>query len=177
MATDIAARLLDIALFAPLGPDGVARLVDVGRVEWWNEGSVLLEEGSSGPRMMVVLDGRADVARRDASGVARTIAALGPGDVVGEMALLLDAPRTATVTARTDLRAFSMDRRGFEELVEAGDPAALRFGLELARVLSARLLRLNDVVLDLLLHAEAADPMRRRLAEARDAIFGLEPGA
>ena len=99
MTTDIRETLRGTALFEPLDSDGLDRFVDVGRVEYWPEGSSIVEQGENGPRMMVILEGQGKVSRLDASGVPRRIATLGPGDVVGEIALLLDMPRTATVEA------------------------------------------------------------------------------
>lgn len=173
MTTDIRETLRGTALFEPLDSDGLDRFVDVGRVEYWPEGSSIVEQGENGPRMMVILEGQGKVSRLDANGVPRRIATLGPGDVVGEIALLLDMPRTATVEAVTDLRVFSMDRRAFQHMVDASDPAALRFGLELSRVLAHRLVQLNDVVVDLLRQDEGAEPLRQMFNEAREKIFTL----
>ena len=154
MANDIHEALSRIDLFAPLGPDGIGRFVDVGRVEYWNAGSEVFEEGQTGPRMMVILDGHAEVFRTDPNGVLRSLSQVGTGDVLGEISMLLGEPASATVKAVGELRVFSIDRRAFQGMVDAGDPAALRFGLELARLLSMRIVRLNDVVLHLLMDAE-----------------------
>lgn len=155
MSKDIRDALADIDLFAPLGPDGIDRLVEVGRVEYWNAGSNVFEEGQSGPRMMVVLKGHAEVFRTDPGGVVRSLSQVGSGDVLGEMSMLLGEPATATVRAVDELKVFSMDCKAFQQMVDRGDPAALRFGLELARSMSMRLIRLNDIVLHLLMEVEA----------------------
>ena len=68
----------------------------------------------------------------------------GSGEVIGEMSLLLDLPRTATVRACDDIRVFAMDRAAFEQLVEDGDVAALKFGMALSRVLASRVVDLNS---------------------------------
>lgn len=170
---DIRATLAATPLFSALDADGLSRLVDGGRVEYWNEGSLILEQGTVGPRMMVVLEGECEVLQRDPSGVQRNLATLGEGEVLGEIALLLDLPRTATVRAKTDMRVFTMDRATFQGMVDDGDPAALRMGLELSRVLADRLLTLNAVVVDLLMHADGAEPLRQRFTQARQEIFTL----
>lgn len=160
-------------LFCELTPDGVDRLVDVGRIEYWPEGAVLLEEGSVGPRMMLVLEGTVEVRRKDSNGVNRTLARLASGEILGEMSLLLDMPRTASVVATDDLRVFSMDRAAFSRMVDEGDPAALRFGMELARMLASRLITLNATVVDLLVAVEDSEPLQQRFGEARQQIFRL----
>jgi len=70
-------------------------------------GEVIVREGEEGDRFYVILSGRARVSRS-----GKEVAQLGPGDAFGEMALLLDVPRTATVTAavRTDLLALRKDQ-------------------------------------------------------------------
>jgi len=160
-------------LFKGVLPDGVARFAEVGRVEHWPEGSMVLEEGERGPRMMVLLEGQAEVIRADAAGVERRIAVLGPGDVLGEMSLLLDLPRTATVRATTELRVFAMNRSSFDQMVAEHDPAAMRVGLELARVLAERLMSLNERVVELLTSGPVDAALQDQFADARQQVFTL----
>ncbi len=160
-------------MFSDLTEGELSRIVEVGRVEYWQEGSLVLEEGSYGPRMMVLLNGTVEILRRDPSGVQRQITELGPGEILGEMSLLLDMPRTATVRAITELRVFAMDRAAFQQLVDSGDPAVLKFGLQLSKVMAIRLMRLNDRVVDLLMATEGAGPLREKFSQARQEIFNL----
>lgn len=160
-------------IFQGLSDAEVSRIVEVGRVEYWQENALVLEEGSYGPRMMVILEGTVEILRRDPNGVQRTITELGPGEILGEMSLLLEMPRTATVRAISELRVFAMDRAAFQELVDSGDPAILKFGLQLARVMAVRLMNLNDKVVDLLMASEGAGPLREKFSKARQEIFNL----
>lgn len=169
--TDAAETLRDIPLFAGLPEADLERIAEVGRIEYWQEGALILEEGAIGPRMMVILTGRVEVLRRDRGGVQRSIAELGEREILGEMSLLLDLPRTATVRAAADLKVFAMDRAAFLELVEAGDSACLKLGFALSRVLAGRLIKLNDRVADLLGRVEGS--ARERFFEARQDIFNL----
>ena len=71
-------------------------------------GSAVVEQGDSGSSVYVVVDGRADVV-----GDGTVIARLGPGDAFGEIAVLQDVPRTASVVAATDLQLFELRRDDF----------------------------------------------------------------
>jgi CRP-like cAMP-binding protein len=173
MSAGTVQQLAKTPMFRDLSEDEVTRIVDVGRVEYWQEGKLVLEEGSSGPRMMVLLEGTVEILRRDPTGVQRQIAELGPGEILGEMSLLLDMSRTATVRAKTALRVFAMDRAAFQDLIDAGDPAAFKFSLQLSRVMATRVIRLNDKVVKLLMATEGGEPLREQFAKARQEVFNL----
>lgn len=75
-------------------------------------GKVLITEGERGREFFVIVEGEVEVRRK-----GRKIATLGPGSFVGEMALLSKIPRTATVTAVTDLDVLVITDRAFLELL------------------------------------------------------------
>ena len=76
------------------------------------EGKVLTREGESGREFFVIIDGEVAVTK-DGSEIRR----LGPGDFFGEIALVEDTPRTATVTAAAPLRFFVLTRQSFRSLL------------------------------------------------------------
>ena len=137
----------------------LSRLVEAGRIEVWPKGSVIMEEGSSGPRLVILLEGNVTIHKRDANNRGQLIAELGPGAVLGEMSLLRDAPRSASVHAKTTLRLFAIDRRNFEEMARDGDPAALKIGLAIAKVLARRVEELNRRVMALLEANQTTAPL------------------
>ncbi|HLG09509.1 MAG TPA: cyclic nucleotide-binding domain-containing protein [Gaiellaceae bacterium] len=107
-----------VPIFAPLAAPALERLAKAlveARVEG---GAAVFEEGDQGDRFYVIADGRAAVETRD--GRIRT---LGPGDFFGEVALLRDVPRTATVRAITPLCLGALDRETFVATV-TGHPAS-----------------------------------------------------
>jgi len=85
------------------------------------DGQVLTKEGRPGREFFVLVDGTARVTREE-----RKIADLGPGDWFGEIALLTDAPRTATVTATSPVDVLVITDRSFKRVVEAMPSIALK---------------------------------------------------
>jgi CRP/FNR family cyclic AMP-dependent transcriptional regulator len=75
-------------------------------------GQVLCKEGETGREFFVIVEGEIDITSR-----GRRVAARGGGDFVGEIALLENTERTATVTAKTPLRVFVLTREDFRQLV------------------------------------------------------------
>jgi cAMP-dependent protein kinase regulator len=98
--------------FQHLEPAQLSELLDHG--EWVNLGpnEAFIIEGEPGDAFYVIGSGQVEV-RRD--GARRDV--LGPGAHVGEIALLLDVPRTATVRTITPVRVYRLDRQGFDRLL------------------------------------------------------------
>jgi CRP-like cAMP-binding protein len=94
-------------------------------------GSILIQEGKPGRECFLVVDGEADVTLR-----GQYLERVGPGDFVGEMALLDASPRSATVTAVTPMRVLVMDPGNFASLIS--QPAVSR---RIASDLAGRLRR------------------------------------
>jgi CRP-like cAMP-binding protein len=76
-------------------------------------GKAVASQGALGQEFFVIVEGTVTVAIND-----RTVARLGPGDFFGEIALLDGRPRTATVTAETDLEIEVVGHRDFVTLVQ-----------------------------------------------------------
>jgi CRP-like cAMP-binding protein/Zn-dependent protease len=106
------AELREIKTFASLNTSQLSRLLEHGRWFTAGHGERIVEQGGVGDAFFAIRSGRADVLQD-----GRTIATLGAGDHFGEVALLRDVPRTASVVATTPLRAFRLEREGFDEVV------------------------------------------------------------
>lgn len=98
--------------FARLGSAGVADLLAHGSFVNFAPGSVIIRQGDVGDAFYAIAKGQVDVIR-DGAFVRR----LGAGDYVGEVALLTDAPRNATIVAQTPVRAFRLERPGFDAVI------------------------------------------------------------
>jgi CRP-like cAMP-binding protein len=114
--------------FAGMSDVGIERVASRAAELEAAAGQVLALAGDPGTGMFVVLEGTVSV---ELPGGAR---ALGPGEVVGELALLVpEAGRVARVRAATPVRCLSLARSDFEALVESEPSFALMLLRELAR--------------------------------------------
>ncbi len=100
----------------------------------YRQGETIIREGAQGDEMYFLESGRVQVVRRQGAR-ALLLAELGAGDVVGEMALLTGKPRSATVSAVSDVDLWAMSQADFDELLAAHPNLALA----LSRLLSERL--------------------------------------
>jgi CRP-like cAMP-binding protein len=94
----------------------------------------LFREGGKGEKTYVVLEGEMDVLLGNF--VLETV---GPGALIGEMALIDDSPRTATAVARTSCRLAEIDRRRFHFLVQQTP----HFATHVMKTVADRLRRMN----------------------------------
>ncbi len=106
------AELRALPAFSHLGSRELHELLADGRWITAAPGEHLVVQGEVADGFYAIGSGQADV-REDGEIVRR----LGPGDYFGELALLRDIRRTATVTARTPLRAFRLNREGFDAVI------------------------------------------------------------
>ena len=105
--------LAGIELFSELSKQERRRvdsLMTPVRVE---EGRVLTREGAQGREFLIISEGSATVSRR-----GQDVARLGPGDFFGELSLVAGIPRTATVTADTEMVVSALNRREFAAMLD-----------------------------------------------------------
>ncbi len=113
-------RLLTaIPIFTPLPGTSIEHLAGRLTPLRVDAGSVIIETGDSGDRFYVVAEGQLDVTEDD-----RPLSVLETGDYFGEIALLRDMPRTATVTARTPVVLYALEREDFLAAVTGHAPSA-----------------------------------------------------
>jgi CRP-like cAMP-binding protein len=102
-----------VPLFERLSKRDLERIAGVADEIDLNEGKELTREGEPGREFFVLLEGTAAVTQG-----GEQVNELAPGDFFGEIALISDGPRTATVTATTPVRTLVVTRRSFQRLVD-----------------------------------------------------------
>lgn len=133
-----AALLSRIDLFAGLDRVSLSKLAAHLESIALPSGSVLMSEGDPGDAFYVVAAGSFGVFRAIDDGLEQTrIRTLGLGDPVGEMALLTNSPRTASVRADTDGEVLRLERARFLSLVRQEPSVALAIAATLSRRLAA----------------------------------------
>lgn len=141
--------------FPGITPEEITLLIENASIEKYPAGTVLCHEGAYEHTFYIVLDGKAHVTRHfDES--EKLLSALESGDFFGEMALLHNAPRIASVTAATPLTVMEIKRAAFERVLRNSTAVAVA----MAREIGERL-RSNDQI--------AIEAFRLRAAEMANA--------
>jgi CRP-like cAMP-binding protein len=110
---DYQAHLRAVPLFASCTKK---QLKEIGRVAdetWVPAGKVLAQQGDIGFDLMIVVEGIAEVTRD-----GNVVSEVGPGHFIGEMAVLSERPRNATLTAKTDVVVLVLTRSGLDQLLD-----------------------------------------------------------
>jgi CRP-like cAMP-binding protein len=115
-------------LFEGLSKKELTQLARVSEDLEIPEGTVLTREGDIGHEFFVIVEGETQVKRK-----GRSLGNRGAGDFIGEIALLEQVPRTATVTAKTDLRVFVLTSKDFHHLLEENPKVQRKVMRALAR--------------------------------------------
>jgi CRP/FNR family transcriptional regulator, cyclic AMP receptor protein len=113
MATSPTDALRGVPLFAGLSDDDLERLARQMKERRFSAGSTVTSEGAGGAGFFVIIDGNATVVVGD-----EERAQLGPGDYFGEIALIDEGMRSATINADTDLLCYGMTAWEFRPFIE-----------------------------------------------------------
>ena len=109
--------LREIPIFAELSPEDLKLVAEIAREEWYPQNTDIFQQGDEGSAMFVIVEGRLQVLV-STNGVERELAQRGPGEFVGEMAIIESVPRSATLRAQTDVRLLSIDGDTFKQILQ-----------------------------------------------------------
>jgi CRP-like cAMP-binding protein len=146
-----------IYLLQDLGEDDLNRLVELARSRYGAAGEVIIHEGEPGDSMFIMCEGEVEITKRltlvldEEVPKERVMIRLKAADGVsfGEMALLENESRSATVTALTDCHILEVSRRDFLDFIEQHPATGCKILLRLAQLLSQHLRKTDQNVVKL----------------------------
>src|SRR5438093_7866927 len=106
-----------VRLFSNLAVEDLEAVNELLELKRFRKGSVIFEQGDEGDALYIVESGVAKVSIRDEEGREKILSVFGEGDYFGEMALLSDQPRTATVTVVGDAELLMLPKDVFERFL------------------------------------------------------------
>ena len=113
-------RLQMAFMFKALGAEELNIVIDAMEEKKFDQGATVITEGEAGSVLFVVEDGQLDCSKRlDANSNEPTyLKTYQPGEAFGELALLYNAPRAATIVAKTAVTLWQLDRNTFNHIVK-----------------------------------------------------------
>lgn len=88
----------------------------------FKSGETILRQGEPGETAYIIESGKVEIAIKGPNGQSQSVGTRGPGTMIGEMALVDNAPRTATVTAIEDCTLLEIDKEDFSRRLQSADP-------------------------------------------------------
>jgi CRP/FNR family cyclic AMP-dependent transcriptional regulator len=133
--------LRNIPMFAKVEPAKLKLLAFTSDRLRYTPGEELFHQGDDGDAAFVILDGEADILVDSPNGPVK-VARLGRNDIIGEIAILCDVPRTATVVAHRELEILRVSKEGFLHLVTQFP----QVGIEVMSALATKLHRTTQAL-------------------------------
>ena len=146
--------------FPGIKPDEIEELIAFSSVRSYAPGTILCRENAVEDRFYMILEGEAEVTKSINNSEVRVLKTLSPGDFFGEMALIHNAPRAATVTVKTALTTLELDKAAFNRALHNSSSIAMAMVSEISNRL-----RQNDQM--------AVDDLRMRASELAEAYQKL----
>jgi signal transduction histidine kinase len=146
--------------FPGIKPDEIEELIMNSQVRSYAPGAILCRENAVEDRFYMILEGEVEVTKAINNEEARLLKTLSAGDFFGEMALIHNSPRAATVTAKSALTTLELDKAAFDRVLHKSSSIAMAMVSEISNRL-----RQNDQL--------AVDDLRLRAGELAEAYQKL----
>lgn len=130
-----AEALRHVWLFSEMSDEQLESISSFTFEKSFDPGEIIVEEGQTGNGLYVIVSGNVEVLKGDLAATPQVLAKRGAGDVFGEMALLGEWPRTASVRALDDVQCLGIDRWVFLSQLERQPKVTIR----LLQILAQRL--------------------------------------
>ncbi len=141
--------LASIPIFADLDTAELNTISDNMHVSRFEAGDLVFSEGDPGDEVCFVVDGTLDVLKSNDGKLEKKIAVKAPGGSIGEMAVIGNFSRTATVKSRTDATLLTLSRRRFDQICEEHPEIGVKILKSIAQLLSLHLRDTSQELLEL----------------------------
>ncbi len=108
--------LREIPIFSELSPEDLQQIAMIASEQWYPDETTIFRQDEEGNMMFVIVDGHVNVVRRT-NGAEQVVAERGPGDFVGEMAIIESAPRSASLLTRGEVRVLAIEGETFKGIL------------------------------------------------------------
>lgn len=133
-----------VYFFNSLSDEDIANLESVCQQKRFKEGEVIFYEDSLGDNFFIIIGGTVEIWKDYGSVDQDLLAICGPGQSFGELALIDDSPRSATVVAREKVKLLSVDRDSFRQVISDSHPISL----SIMKSITGMIRRSNDVFIE-----------------------------
>ena len=131
--------LKGLEIFSDVDDHSIRNLSNLFEERIYSQDEVIIEEGAIGNSMMIITSGQVRVSQTQGPDMEEALIVLKEGDVFGEMALIEDLPRSATIIAHTNVIIFEISRNHFINYISKDSENGLKIMIKLAKILSSRL--------------------------------------
>lgn len=169
-----AERLLQIPVFQNLNIFEAQTFLEIVSIRTFQEGEFIFHEGDTGDCLFVILEGKVDIVKEINTEYSKTLASFEPNTAFGEMTLIHEeiSPRSASALAQERTRLLMVFKEDFQKLIDFGSIIAYKVTLNICRLLSERLKKADQELIDLINRADNATKEALKEFEARrKAIF------
>jgi CRP-like cAMP-binding protein len=104
-------------LFTELSPADLKRIAEIAHEHFYTDGELIAAKGDPGDEMYIIVAGEVRVVSTTEDGDGREIARRKPGGVVGEMSIISQEPRMASLIASGDVRTLTIEQKQFEGIL------------------------------------------------------------
>lgn len=133
--------LREVPMFSKLSPEDLEKIAEIAQEQLFSSRAVLCREGDPGNTLFIIVSGRVDVIITSGK-KENIIASRGPGEFVGEMAILESMPRSATLRARGEVRVLVIEGESFNAILLDRPEVSI----SVLRHMSSRVRQLNEKI-------------------------------
>jgi CRP-like cAMP-binding protein len=137
-----------IKLFEDFEADELAGLARYMRCYRAPLGTEIIREGDDGDFMLLLLDGRVEIVKKDVRGLPQIMGAAGPGKTLGEMSLIDGEPRFASCVALDTVEFAVLDRESLSHIIAEEPGIGVKLMMELLMLLNQRLRSVSRQLMD-----------------------------